>query len=286
MRQSSTISTSRTLSAERVERGKYHNNTKHLTMADIISTTVAVADTVGTITLNAPDRRNALGPDLLAGLSDALRGLAADSSVRAIVLRGEGDHFSAGGDISVFDRGVAAGRDYVYDAIGVCRQIEHLRKPVIATVRGYALGGGFELAMSCDLILAAESAQFGLPEISVGAVPAFALIRLGELVGRTRAKQMAWFAQRLDSSQAHRLGLVVDVVADGEIDQAAHELAASFARLPRVAVEVVKAALNREIADRSLFESTTAAAMIWGTEGIVEGRRAFYAKRAPEFPDE
>ncbi|EHB55612.1 Enoyl-CoA hydratase/isomerase [Mycolicibacterium rhodesiae JS60] len=255
-------------------------------MPNSSSVTVAISDAVGTITLDAPKRRNALGPEMLADLGDAFRTLAADRAVRAVVVTGAGEHFSAGGDISVFDRGVAAGRDYVYDAIGVFRQIEHLRKPVIAAVRGYALGGGFELAMSCDLVVASDSAQFGLPEISVGAVPAFALIRLGELIGRARAKQVAWLGKRLSAAQAYELGLAAEVVADGELDRAAHQMAASFTQLPRVATEVVKAALNREIADRSLFESTTAAAMMWGTEGIAEGRRAFYAKRAPQFPDE
>lgn len=247
---------------------------------------VAVRDRVGVVTLNDPARRNALGPELLDAFHATWSEVERSSDVRAIVVRGAGADFCAGGDISTFDRGVAGGRDYVYDVVGAFRRIEHCRKPVIAAVRGRALGGGFELVMACDLVLASETARFALPELSVGAVPAFALVRLGELIGRARAKDLAWSSRRIGPAEAEQLGLVAAVVPDDALDEAAWRRAGELAGLPRVAAETVKAAINREIADHALFESTTAAAMLWGTEGIAEGRRAFYEKRAPDFPDE
>lgn len=245
-----------------------------------------IRDRIGFVTLNDPARRNALGPELLDAFHTAWTAVERASEIRAVVLRAAGGDFCAGGDISTFDRGVAGGRDYVYETVGAFRRVEHCRKPVLAAVRGRALGGGFELVMACDVVIASETARFALPELSVGAVPAFALVRLGELVGRSRAKQLAWSGRRMEPSEAERLGLVAEVVADDALDQAVERRAGEIAGLPRVAAETVKAAVNREIADHALFESTTAAAMLWGTEGIAEGRRAFYEKRAPVFPDE
>ncbi|MGA3254761.1 MAG: enoyl-CoA hydratase/isomerase family protein [Mycobacterium sp.] len=251
---------------------------------------VEVRDRIGFVTLNDPGRRNALGPDLLASLGAAWAQIEQDRSVRAVVLRATGSDFCAGGDIATFDLGVGGGREYVYETIGAFRRIEHCRKPVVASVRGRALGGGFELAMACDLVVASADARFALPELSVGAVPAFALVRLGEIVGRSRAKQIAWSGRRVDAVEAQGLGLVCTVVDDSlddsALDDATEQQARQLVELPRIAAETVKAAFNREIADRALFESTTTAAMLWGTEGIAEGRRAFYEKRPPRFPDE
>jgi enoyl-CoA hydratase len=247
---------------------------------------VATRDQVAWITLADPDRRNALGPAVLRHLRGAFADLTVDRSIRAIVIDAEGEHFCAGGDFAVFDVGVAAGRDYVLEVIGCFRIIEHARMPVIAAVQGFALGGGFELAMSCDLVVATDTAQFGLPETGIGAIPGYAIVRLPELIGRQRAKRLMWTGERLGSQEAQALGLVTAVVPADGLAAAAEDLARQVILPPRVAVELVKAAANREIADRSLFESTTAAALMWGTEGIAEGRRAFYERRTPVFPDE
>jgi enoyl-CoA hydratase/carnithine racemase len=247
---------------------------------------LSVHDRVGIVTMSDPARRNVLGPDMVSALSAALAELDRDPGVRSIVLRGEGPHFCAGGDITTFERGVAGGRDYVYDVLGVCRLIEHMRRPVIAAVRGYALGGGFELALACDEIVASQTARFGLPELSVGAVPAFALIRLSEITGRSFCKRLAWSQDRLTAAEALERDIVSLVVPDGELDDRVADRAARLAALPRVAAETVKASVNREIADRTLFESATSAAVMWGTQAIAEGRLAFLEKRAPDFPDE
>jgi enoyl-CoA hydratase len=241
---------------------------------------------VGVATLADPERRNALGPSMVATLAATLAELDRDPQVRSIVLRGEGPHFCAGGDISTFERGVSGGRDYVYDVIGLCRQIEHMRRPVLAAVRGYTLGGGFELALACDQIIASESAMFSLPELSVGAVPAFALVRLTEIAGRSLCKQMAWSGDRINAASALEHRVIASVVPDQELEKRSLAWASDLAALPRVAAETVKALVNSEIADRTLFESATSAAVMWGTKGLAEGRQAFFEKRTPYFPDE
>jgi enoyl-CoA hydratase/carnithine racemase len=241
---------------------------------------------VGVISLASPDTLNALNPTMVDLLRSTLRGLDRDPGVGAIVLRGEGKHFCAGGDISTFERALAGGRDYVYDVIGLCRQIEHARRPVIAAVHGYALGGGFELALACDQIIAADSARFAVPELSVGAVPGFALVRLSEVAGRQFAKHLAWSGTRIDATTALARGVVTEVVSEAELQAHALDRAATLAALPRVAAETVKALANAAVADRALLESVTSSALMWGTQGLAEGRAAFFEKRDPSFPAE
>jgi enoyl-CoA hydratase/carnithine racemase len=241
---------------------------------------------VGVLTMRDEGRRNALGAEMVAQLTDALANLDRDSGIRSVLLRSSGANFCAGGDIRAFDRSVVGGRDYVYDTVNLFRAIEHMRKPVIATVRGYALGGGFELALSCDLIVASDTASFGLPEVSVGAVPAFALVRLAEVAGRAWTKSLAWSARRVTAAEAYQRGVLDRVVPDAELDAESLRLAQDLATLPRVAAEVVKASANRDIADHVLYDSATTAAVMWGTAGIAEGRAAFLERRTPVFPDE
>jgi enoyl-CoA hydratase/carnithine racemase len=241
---------------------------------------------LGWVRLADPDRRNALGPSLVGELSSVLRTLERDPSVRVVILSSVGKHFCAGGDIAVFDKTVAGGRDYVYDVIEVFRQIERLRKPVVASIRGYTLGGGFELAMSCDLIIASVTTQLGLPETSIGAVPAFALFRLTELMGRSTTKEIVWLQRKLTATEGVSAGLIAEAVADEDLESRTREVGLQLAAIPRVALELSKAAINGDVVDRTLFASTSAAAVTWGTDAIAEGRRAFYEKRSPVFPEE
>ncbi|GAA1868792.1 enoyl-CoA hydratase-related protein [Pseudonocardia ailaonensis] len=241
---------------------------------------------VAVVTLANPAAHNALDKAMVAELSRTLRDLDDDATARAVVLRGAGRNFCAGGDISTFDEGVAGGRDYVYAVIGLCRQIEHARTPVIAAVHGRALGGGFELALACDDIVAAESAQFAVPELRVGAVPGFALVRLGEIGGRALAKRMAWTGAALDARAALANRVVGEVVPDEDLRAVALARATVIAAQPRVAAETVKALANASVADRSLVESVTSSALQWGTRALAEGKDAFFGKRAPVFPDD
>jgi enoyl-CoA hydratase/carnithine racemase len=247
---------------------------------------VRTSDRTTVVELADPKRRNALGPEMVAALSRALTEADTDPAVRAVVLSADGPHFCAGGDIKVFDLDVARGRDYVYATVGLFRQIEQLRKPVIAAVRGYALGGGFELALACDVVIASRSASFGLPELAVGAIPGFALARLSEIAGRGFCKRLAWSQERIGADEAYMRSIVTEVVDDTDLESAALAWAARIGALPRVAAESVKASANREIADRTLFETATSAAVLWGTQGIAEGRQAFFERRPPVFPEE
>lgn len=245
-----------------------------------------LSGSIGWIILDDAEHRNALGPEMIEKLVESIAALEADPAIRAIVIRSSGDHFCGGADIAVFDLDVPSGRDFLYSVIGCFRRLEQCRKPTIAAVRGLALGGGFELAIACDLIVATVAAQFGLPEVRVGAIPGYGILRLPELIGRPRAKMLMWSGERLSAEDARDLGLVAAVVQDTELEAAAGSIAEKIASGPRVAVELIKAGANSEIADRALFETTTAAALTWGTAAMREGARSFFEKRPPNFPIE
>jgi hypothetical protein len=151
---------------------------------------------------------------------------------------------------------------------------------------GYALGGGFELALSCDLIVASNTPTFGPQEFSVGVAPAFAPIPLAEVAGRAWTKSQAWSARRATVAEAYQRGVLDRIVADAELDAESLRVAQGLTKLPRVAAEVVKASANRDIADRVLYHGATTAAAMCGTAGIAEGRAAGPERRTPVFPDE
>ena len=144
-------------------------------------------DGIGTITLNDPDKMNGLSEPLVTELLATLDMAEKDSDIKVIILTGQGKIFSAGGDISIFDRGIPGGFDYINFVLKAFVGIEKVRKPVIAAVNGYALGGGTELTLSSDIVIASEKAVFGLPEVGIGIIPGYAVLRLHEVVGRTRA---------------------------------------------------------------------------------------------------
>lgn len=233
--------------------------------------------------LNDPDARNALTPALLAELRAAVEEAEEDPEARAVVITGDGERFCAGGDIGVMDQGVSGGYRYVREVIGLFRRVEHMSTPVIAAVDGYALGGGMELALSCDLILAAETASFGLPESKLGAVPGYAIVRLPELIGRPRAKELMWSGRRIPAAEALEYGIVLAVHPPAELLDAALELGDRVAAMPRITAEVIKLAANGSIADRTLAETTVSAALFWGTDELAEGLAAFRERRAPQF---
>lgn len=220
---------------------------------------------VGLITLNRPKALNALNDDLMNELGDALRKFEADENVGAMVITGSDKAFAAGADITVM-------KEFSYmDAYKtnfITRNWEHVkdcRKPVIAAVAGYALGGGCELAMMCDIILAADTAQFGQPEIKLGILPgAGGTQRLPRAISKAKAMEMCLTARNIDAHEAERAGLVSRVVpADKLLDEAiaAAQRIAGFS-LP--VVMMVKECINR------VYESSL-------EEGLLFERRAFHA---------
>ncbi|MEI7743773.1 MAG: enoyl-CoA hydratase-related protein [Chloroflexota bacterium] len=240
---------------------------------------------VALVTLDRPRALNALSFDLLAQLDGVLHVLDDDEACRAIVITGAGARaFAAGADI----RELAAQSPrslHERDPFAVVDGIGRLRTPVIAAVRGFALGGGAELAMACDMIVAGDDAQFGQPEISIGVIPgAGGTQRLARAVGRARAMELVLTGRRFTAAEADAMGLVTAVVPAAETVDKALDLAGRIAAQPRLATEAAKAAVNaaQELPlaaglrlERDRFES------LFDTGDQREGMVAFLEKRPP-----
>ena len=242
---------------------------------------------VGTITLNRPKALNALNDALMNELGEALAKFDADEGIGAIVIAGGDKAFAAGADIGAMkDRGY---RD-VYMGEFVTRNWERMksvRKPVIAAVAGYALGGGCELAMMCDIVFAAEGARFGQPEIKLGIIPgAGGTQRLPRAVGKAKAMDLVLTGRMMDAAEAERAGLVSRVVPADKLIEEAFAAAAQIAEFSLPSVMMAKESVNRAfespLAEGMLFERRLFHAL-FATEDQKEGMAAFVEKRKPKF---
>ncbi len=242
---------------------------------------------VGLITLNRPKAMNALNDVLMDELGAALRAFDADDSVGAVVITGSEKAFAAGADI-------AAMKDWsymdVYKSDYITRnweELKRIRKPVIAAVGGYALGGGCELAMMCDIIIAADTARFGQPEIKLGIIPgAGGTQRLPRAVGKAKAMDLVLTARMMDAQEAERAGLVSRVVPAAKLIDEALEAGNVIAQFPLPAVLMAKEAVQRAyegplseglLFERRLFHS------LFASVDQKEGMNAFLEKRPPRF---
>lgn len=231
---------------------------------------------------------NLITVDLTAELHRALATVAADAEVRAVVLTGGERAFCAGSDVSEFEglrgralEGKVLAEKEMYGRLG------DLLVPTIAACEGDALGGGLELAMCCDLRVAAETARFGMPEVRLGVIPgAGGTQRLPRLVGLGRAKEMILTGDLIDASQAERAGLVNRVVAPGRAEVVARDMAETIANRGPLAVREAKQLLDTAFdrpLQRGLDAETAASERVFDSDDMVEGARAFLEKRPPEF---
>lgn len=238
------------------------------------------------LTLNRPEKLNALSKQLLAELAAALSEADNDPAVGAVVLTGKGRAFSAGADITdMLDRGVESYSDP--ERLHRWATIDQFDKPIIAAVNGYAMGGGLELALMCDIILAAEEARFACPEIRLGAFPGDGgTQRLPRAVGKSFAMQMILTGEMVGSALAERKGLVSEVLAVENLLPRAIEIASLIAKnstaITPYAKRAVKAAFELPLADGLALEQRLTIGA-FDTEDRMEGLRAFVEKRAPRF---
>jgi len=237
-------------------------------------------------TLNRPDKLNALSPDLLQTLVERLEALNADSEVRCVVLTGGSKVFAAGADIQSMAK--ASPVDiYLRNTRQLWQRLWALDKPLIAAVSGVAFGGGCELAMSCDLIVAGETARFGQPEIKLGIMPgAGGTQRLVRALGPYRAMELILTGDPISAEEAHQAGLVNRVVADDKVLDEALALAMLIAERPPVAVRLARQAVRFGM-ERTLLEGLEIERrnyrMLYDTEDQKEGMAAFLEKREPKF---
>jgi enoyl-CoA hydratase/carnithine racemase len=241
---------------------------------------------VGIVTLDRPEARNALSPRLMAELAEAIEAFDSDEDVRCIVLAGSDEVFAAGADIKAmaertFQEVLNASTMPFWQRIAACRT------PVIAAVSGFALGGGCELALLCDMIVASETAEFGQPEITLGIIPGGGgTQRLARVLGKQRAMELVLSGRRIEAKEALQLGMVNVVTPKGKWLEEAVALAQVVARRPPLAAKLAKQAVlaadEMSLAaglahERRLYELAMA------TEDRVEGMQAFIEKRRPEF---
>jgi enoyl-CoA hydratase len=246
-------------------------------------------DGIGTITVNRPTVLNALNKQTMMELKDLIGKIATDPEVTAVIITGSGEKsFVAGADISEM-RNLSAleGRSWGKYSQAVFNEIENLPQPVIAAVNGYALGGGCELAMSCDIRIASEKAKFGQPEVLLGVTPGFAgTQRLPRLVGKGRAKELLFTGDQISAAEAYRIGLVNKVVPAGELMSVVKELALKIMSRGPVAVSLCKTAVNEGM-DMDFESGQAYEAEVFGlcfaTADQTEGMSAFIEKRKASF---
>jgi enoyl-CoA hydratase/carnithine racemase len=241
---------------------------------------------VALLRLNRPEARNALSPELMAELAGELERLDPDTEARCIVIAGSEKVFAAGADIrAMSERSFAEALRH--PAASFWKRLAMIRTPMVAAVSGWALGGGCELALACDLIVASETAVFGQPEINLGIVPGGGgSQRLARLLGKQRAMELVLTGRRVDAAEALELGLVNRVVEGGRWLEAALELAAEIAAQPPIATRLAKQAViaaEETSLSAGLEEERRLYELAMATEDRVEGMKAFLEKREPRF---
>jgi len=250
--------------------------------------TVAVADRIATITVNRPDKLNALNDRVIEELGVAVDDARANADVAGIILTGAGRAFVAGADISELEaHGAISAKALAQRGQDVFRCFETSPKPTIAAVNGFALGGGCELAMSCHVRIASDAAKFGQPEVKLGLVPGYGgTQRLPRLIGKGRALQLLLTGEMIDAQEAFRIGLVNRVVPGAELIGAATSmLNAMIANGPLAlahVIEAVNSGYDLPLSDALTLEAT-AFGLLAATDDKREGTRAFLEKRAAKF---
>ncbi len=258
-------------------------------MSDYANLLFEVEDGIGIVSINRPKALNALNAATIQELGLLFGQLEQDASVKVVVITGSGDKsFVAGADITEMQQMSAVeGRNWGKMAQAVFNKIENLPQPVIAAVNGYALGGGCELAMACDIRIASEKAKFGQPEVSLGILPGFGgTQRLPRLVGKGRAKELLFTGDMIDADEAYRIGLANKVVAPAELMDTAKAMAHKIMSRAPIAVQVCKAAVNTGL-DVDLASGVAYEAEVFGlcfaTADQKEGMAAFVEKRKASF---
>ncbi|MGO1477897.1 short-chain-enoyl-CoA hydratase [Senegalia sp. (in: firmicutes)] len=245
-------------------------------------------ESIAIIKINRPKALNALNTETLIEIDKAIEDLKNDNDVNVIILSGEGKSFVAGADIvEMKEKTAAKAREFGNLGAKVFRKIELIEKPVIAAVNGFALGGGCELAMACDIRIGSEKAKFGQPEVGLGITPGFSgTQRLSRIVGAAKAKEMIFTGNMIDAKEAEKIGLVNILVSKEDLMDEAMKMAEKIASNATIAVKYSKTAINRGIEtdietgieiEKDLF------AICFSTEDQKEGMGAFIEKRKPNF---
>lgn len=240
---------------------------------------------VAVVTIDRPEKRNAMNPQFFSELLAVCDEIDADDSVRCAVITGAGDAFSAGGDIASFRDLTTMSQQrrhlrLVFDAF---HAVERAATPVIAAVNGIAYGGGTELTLSCDVAIASTAARFAFKEATVGLTPGYGVLRGPEIIGRAWTKWLALSAEAIDAETALACGLVQQVVGPDRLLDTAISFAETIASRAPLGVQVGKRLINRTVTSPGISESIEATALLFSTDDHREGTQAFVDKRPPHF---
>ena len=243
---------------------------------------------VAVVTISRPEALNALNTQVIAELEQTVDMIEKNSDLSAMILTGEGRSFVAGADIGEqYPLDLSQGRKWGQRGSAVMRRIEKLAIPTIAAVNGFALGGGCEIAMACDIILAYEKAKFGQPEVGLGITPGFSgTQRLPRRVGAAMAKELIFSGKMISAVEAERIGLANHVYPADELMNKAMEMAESFAKNAQIAVRYSKACIDRGMEtgiDEGIAMENELFAMCFATRDQKEGMKAFLEKRPASF---
>lgn len=241
---------------------------------------------IALIQLNRPKELNALNPQLMGEVRDALLQLDRNENVKVIIITGNDQAFAAGADIKQMADKTAIDM-HIMDQFSTWDQIRKTKKPIIAAVSGFALGGGCEFVMTCDMVIASETAKFGQPEIKIGTIPgAGGTQRLTKAVGKAKAMELILTGRFLSAQEAHFYGLVNKVVPVEMYMHEAVELAKEIAQMPAIAVQLAKEAINRSFEtqlDEGLMFERKNFYLTFASEDQKEGMKAFIEKRKPVY---
>ena len=249
--------------------------------------TLEVSESIATLTIDRPDVKNALNLETVQEFRSALQALTADDQAHVLIITGGGESaFVSGADINdIRERGRDEGLAAINSSLFA--EIERFPRPTIAAINGYALGGGCELALACDIRIASDTAKFGQPELGLGIIPgAGATQRLPRIIGMGRAKHLILTGDIIDAKQALEIGLVSAVTPPGQLQIRAREMAKKILRQGPLAAKLAKIALNasaRVDLDSGLLIETLAQALCYSSEDKTEGTTAFLEKRKPKF---
>jgi enoyl-CoA hydratase/carnithine racemase len=249
------------------------------------------ADGIGVITFNNPEKRNAISLEMWEGLGQSLIHLRDDPTIRVVILRGAGDKaFVSGADISQFEKerhNAQASEEYANRSTVQRELLANYSKPIIASIKGFCLGGGMQIAMSADIRIAAANGQFGIPAAKLGIAYGYGGLRnLVSLVGPSQARLLMYTGMRIDAAEAARIGLVDRVVPDADLWSATTEIATTIAGNAPLAVQAAKitiAEVLKDPAGRDMDAIKRIGTACMDSEDFREGRRAFMEKRKPRF---
>jgi enoyl-CoA hydratase len=242
-------------------------------------------DGIAYITINNPQKMNILDMDVYNGLFSAFKWIEEDDRVKVVILTGEGDKaFICGQDINTFQvSNLREAKKFLRFCLKMFTELEELSKPVIAAVNGMALGGGTEVLLSCDIIVASDKARFGLPESGIGVAPLWGIIRLANVVGNHKAKELMMTGDIISAEEALKIGLINQVVPHEKVLQVAEEIARKIMTKAPLAIDLIKSSINRGVLTEGASLTLSANKLFFRTEDMKEGVEAFLKKRKPIF---